>query len=35
MSKKRMVFPLGIRVGSVGVKIYQVENKGRDWFTVA
>ena len=35
MSKKRRVFPLVIRVGSVGVKIYQVENKGRDWFTVA
>lgn len=30
-----MVFPMVIRVGSVGVKIYKVENKGRDCFTVA
>ena len=30
-----MVFPMVIRVGSVGVKIYKMENQGRDRFTVA
>lgn len=35
MSKKRMVFPMEIKQGSVVVKIYRVENKGRDSFTVS
>ena len=33
MSKKRMVFPMEVQSGSVIVKIYKVENKGRDSFT--
>jgi hypothetical protein len=35
MSKKRMVFPMKVQSGSVIVKIYRVENKGRDSFTVS
>ncbi|PYI86183.1 MAG: hypothetical protein DME26_09545 [Verrucomicrobia bacterium] len=35
MSKKRMVFPMEVQSGSVIVKIYKVENKGRDSFTVS
>jgi integrase len=35
MSKKRMVFPMEVQSGSVVVKIYKVENKGRDSFTVS
>ncbi len=35
MSKKRMAFPMEVQSGSVIVKIYKVENKGRDSFTVS
>src|SRR5262245_39385656 len=35
MSKKRMVFPMEVQAGSVIVKIYKVENKGRGSFTVS
>jgi site-specific recombinase XerD len=35
MSKKRMDFPMEVKQGSVAVKIYRVENKGRDSFTVS
>ena len=35
MSKKRMVFPMEVQSGSVIVKIYKVENKGRDSLTVS
>ncbi len=35
MSKKRMDFPMEVKQGSVTVKIYRVENKGRDSFTVS
>ena len=35
MSKKRMDFPMEVKQGSVVVKIYRVENKGRDSFTVS
>ena len=31
----RMVFPMEVQSGSVIVKIYKVENKGRDSFTVS
>ena len=34
-NKQRTVFPGEVCVGSVRVKIYQVENKGRDSFTVS
>ena len=35
MSKKRMDFSMEVKQGSVVVKIYRVENKGRDSFTVS
>src|SRR6266581_4153119 len=35
MRKKRMEFPMEVKSGSVIVKIYKVENKGRDSFTVS
>lgn len=35
MSKNRMEFPMEVKSGSVTVKIYKVENKGRDSFTVS
>jgi len=35
MSKKRMAFPMEVKQGSVVVKIYRVENKGRNSFTVS
>jgi site-specific recombinase XerD len=35
MSSKRMVFPMVVKQGSVSVKIYDVENKGRLSYTVS
>jgi integrase len=35
MSKKRMEFPMAVRIGSVTVKIYRVENRGRPSFTLS
>jgi hypothetical protein len=35
MSSKRMVFPMVVKQGSVVVKIYDVENKGRLSYTVS
>src|SRR6185312_14233430 len=35
MSSKRREFPMEIKSGSVIVKLYRVENKGRDSFTVS
>ncbi len=35
MSKRRMQFPMDVRTGSVTVKIYKVQNKGRDSFTIS
>jgi hypothetical protein len=35
MRKTRMVFPMEVQSGSVIVRIYKVENKGRDSYTVS